>query len=65
MIGFFKPGASTRFNPQRLVRFAPLSFPADAVKSKPPAVRLVVDSKTVSEAWPSGRAHPTNLAKRQ
>jgi hypothetical protein len=39
LIGFSKP----RYF-QRLGHFAPLSFPADALKSKPPAVRVVVDS---------------------
>jgi hypothetical protein len=63
MIGFFKPGASTRFHPQRLGASLPCLFPPMAEKFKPPAVRLVVDSKTVSKTWRSGRAHPTNPLK--
>jgi hypothetical protein len=44
-LGFPNRVLRTRFHPQRLGRFAPLSFTALAVKSKPPAMRVVVDSK--------------------
>jgi len=63
VIGFFKPGASHPVSPrcfQRLGHFAPQSFtafggqtrprqasPPEAGKSKPPAVRVVVDSASI------------------